>query len=258
LLLVSIDLKKAFDSVNTEKLLQKLKLYGISDIGVCSYLSDRKQFVFFKNNNSSLQPSYRGVPQGSILGPILFSLFINDFSNCVLNDFTELFADDSKFIFWGRSDEINQLKCKVKSDMNRVVDWVHRKDLDLNANKTKLLIFSNFHHLYDLQQFSITLNNIVISTVQNFKCLGLVIDNKLRWDAHINQMARICFLKIKYLYTIRDYLPKHFLILVGQALVLSIVSYMCSVWDCAAKKHLKVVEKIIRSLARVVLFFLKV
>jgi len=67
--LVSIDLKKAFGSVSRENLLQKLKLYGISDFWVRSYQSDRKQFVSFDNNNSSLQPSYRGVPQGSILSP---------------------------------------------------------------------------------------------------------------------------------------------------------------------------------------------
>ena len=236
--LVSIDLRKAFDSVNRELLLVKLKKYGISDFWLRDYLSNRKQFVLVDEKVSSVCQNFRGVPQGSILGPILFSLFINDLPNCIQNGFSELFADDSNFLFWDKAYSFSCFQQSVENDMHRVVNWVKENDLCLNTNKTKVLIFSNSRNVYEIQNFTLTLDNVLLQNVQQFKCLGLIIDNKLNWEAHINNIARLSFLKIRYIFGIRQYLPSNYLILIGQSLVLSIISYMSCIWGTAAKKYL--------------------
>ena len=138
--------------------------------------------------------------------------------------------------------------------MHRVVNWVKANDLCFNTNKTKVLIFSNSRNVYEIQNFSLTLDNILLQNVQQFKCLGLIIDNKLNWEAHINNIARLSFLKIRYIFSIKQYLPSNYLILIGQSLVLSIISYRSCIWGTAAKKYLKIVEKVIRALARLVLY----
>ena len=248
--LVSIDLRKAFDSVPRGKLLMKLKnQFKISDHWLKSYLSDRWQYVQLDGETSDLSQTLRGVPQGSVLGPELFSLYINDLPNCLVYAKANLFADDTLGIFSGMKGEEDQLQQKVNEDMKAILKWSEINELPLNEGKTKVMKIGGTNLSKPL---TISINSVIVNCVSEFKYLGIVIDDKLSWQSHINMITKACFIRIRTLYTIRDYFSTETLIILGQSLVLSLISYMSAVWGSATKNVLASFEKTIRSLGRLI------
>ena len=139
---VFLDFSKAFDTVDHEILISKLSYYGVRGIALSwfrSYLSDRKQYVSLNGIDSSRQTICCGVPQGSLLGPLLFILYINDFhlSSDVLSFI--FFADDSSVFFSHENPEI--LLDTVNSELKKVILWIHANKLSLNLQKTNYMFF---------------------------------------------------------------------------------------------------------------------
>ena len=138
---IFVDLQKAFDTVDHKILLHKLEYYGIR--GVCndwfkSYLSDRKQFVSINGYNSDLMPVDCGVPQGSVLGPLLFLIYINDLHKAIQYCKVHHFADDTNLFHTSKSvKNVNKL---VNRDMKRLNDWLSSNKIYLNVEKTELVI----------------------------------------------------------------------------------------------------------------------
>ena len=138
---IFVDLQKAFDTVDHKILLHKLEYYGIR--GVCndwfkSYLSDRKQFVSINGYNSDLMPVDCGVPQGSVLGPLLFLIYINDLHKAIQYCKVHHFADDTNLFHTSKSvKNVNKL---VNRDMKRFNDWLSSNKIYLNVEKTELVI----------------------------------------------------------------------------------------------------------------------
>lgn len=251
---VSIDLRKAFDSVPRAKLLMKLRnLYNISTKWLYSFLSDRYQFVEVCGKKSNIEKTLIGVPAGSILAGILFSLFINDLPGCVPADCSVIFADDSNFLFVGTLDGLNALRANIETSMKSICIYLNDNGLTQNVDKTKMMTFSSPKIRGRLTNFAFSVDDCTIVNSDLLKCLGLYLDPLLKFDKHVEKMTTSCFLRIRSLYKIRHLMSVENLITIGQALVLSIVQYMSSVWGGTNASVLKNVEKVIRALGRLIL-----
>ena len=187
---VFIDLRKAFDTVNHKILLTKLEHYGIRGSSLNwfeSYLSNRKQYVFFNGESSSLKDITCGVPQGSVLGPILFLIYINDLPNS--SKFFEffLFADDTNIYY--EADSLDKLELTLNKGLKELHTWLIVNRLSLNIKKTNFVLF----HPYNKQvQRNITLkiNKKAISEKDSVKYLGIMIDSGLTWKTHIETLTK--------------------------------------------------------------------
>ena len=138
---ILLDLRKAFDTLNHTILLRKLEKYGIRGIALSilhSYLSDRQQYVCIGPSSSSYLSISCGVPQGSILCPLLFLIYVNDIANACNNSTPYLFADDTNMIGFGRKGTVNFMQ----SDLSRVSDWMSHNKLSLNVEKSSAISFN--------------------------------------------------------------------------------------------------------------------
>ena len=145
---VFIDLEKAFDTVNHKILLKKLENYGICGISRCwlsDYLTNRKQRVKLENEFSSYQTVTCGVPQGSILGPLLFLVYINDMHRAVKHSTLYHFADDTNLIYSNKN--AKTMKKHVNEDLKLIFQWLCANRLSLNVDKTEFIIFKSSRKL---------------------------------------------------------------------------------------------------------------
>ena len=187
---VFIDLEKAFDTVNHKILVEKLEFYGIR--GLCnqwfvSYLSNRKQQVKLDGTKSSFLDITCGVPQGSILGPLLFLIYINDMKNSVKNSVLHHFADDTNLLCSDANEK--NLKKKMNEDLKLIYIWLCSNRLSLNVDKTEFIVFrparKNFEH-----RFTLTLNRTTLFESTKIKYLGLILDKALSWKHHIFELRK--------------------------------------------------------------------
>ncbi len=190
-LAVLCDLSKAFDVINHDTLLRKLNNYGIRGIAndwFRSYLSDRYQFVEIEGHRSHTMPIKIGVPQGSILGPLLYLIYVNDIGNSCRGNILS-FADDTT-LYTAHSDLL-QLYENANRQINCLYQWFCSNRLSLNAKKTKYIVIRPKHVKHDLNQYSIHINNTLLERIGNdcpeksTKFLGMHIEENLTWK-HIS------------------------------------------------------------------------
>ena len=186
---VFLDFSKAFDTVDHSILLQKLERYGICGLYLDwfkDYLSNRKQCVTYNGCQSSYQTIKCGVPQGSILGPLLFLLYINDLSTVSNACFSILFADDTNMFITGRN--INEMCQQLNEDLKNIQNWLCCNKLSLNILKTNYMIFtSRNRHIEDI---GVKIDNTNIERVYTTKFLGVQIDSKLTWKNHVDYISK--------------------------------------------------------------------
>ena len=203
---VFIDLSKAFDTVNHTILLDKLYKYGISGMAhvwITNYLYDRKQYVSFNKLDSPYEKVNCGVPQGSILGPLLFFMYINDLCNVSSLLFSLLYADDTNMFVTVKN--IENLIFLMNTELKKIVIWLNANKLSLNVKKTHFII-SSFSNKRIVNTNDIVIDNQPVSRVSHTKFLGVIIDEKLNWSEHVNNLkiklakgsgiirkCRICF-----------------------------------------------------------------
>ena len=187
-----LDLSKAFDTISHEILLSKLNnigIRGISNNWLKSYLTNRKQYTEIYGKQSDTIPITCGVPQGSILGPLLFLIYINDIQNIPIESNVLSFADDTTMFTTGIN--LPNLYEKANTDLQHIYEWLCANRLSLNVNKTKYMIFGGGNNL-DNNNLKLQINNINIEHVsekkqsKSIKFLGIYIDEKLTWKYHIN------------------------------------------------------------------------
>jgi len=239
-LAIFLDLAKAFDSVPHNILLSKLHKYGVRGIALelfKSYINDRGQAVKIENSMSTRAQIHYGVPQGTVLGPILFLCYINDLLSYDIGGQIVSYADDTVLIFSG----INWEEVCEKSErgMHLVKYWLNQHILSLNISKTKFLTFSyNAINQPEFQNIKIhwgcTLGECrcdkLIARAKEVKYLGVLLDGFLRWDRHIELLVK----KMRYLlYTfvqVRYIFSRKYLFVIYKALVETVLQYGIVVW----------------------------
>src|SRR2546425_7369994 len=190
---IFFDISKAFDSLDPSILLSKLMNYGFRGqiyVWLSSYLSNRQQFIVINGASSGLLTNSYGVPQGSVLGPLLFLVYINDLGSIPeLNACPKLFADDTNIFV--RSKNLGDLKIKGQNAINKISDWMFANNLTLNSEKSYYMIFfptNQDNHGLSLD-LDLNVNNIRINRVQSSKFLGVTIDDQLKWSFHIQELC---------------------------------------------------------------------
>ena len=237
-LLLLIDFSKAFDIVEHPILLHKLKHYGIRGIALKwfeSYLSDRQQFVTINGADSSAQNMAYGVPQGSILGPLLFIIYINDLPNISEVSKFILYADDANILVNGSN--VHEVMQKINKLCQDLVQWVDLNGLALNLKKTKFMIFAR--QRLDLSKVNLQLRNHEIERKTECRFLGVIVDDKLNWSYHI---AAIRMKMAKYLgimFKIKHRLPQNVRLQIFHSFVQSHLNYCPLVWGFSAKSHIE-------------------
>ena len=190
---IALDLKKAFDTVNFEILLDKLKFYGLDNNSLrfmSSYLSNRKQYVNIDGCKSSEEVINTGVPQGSILGPLLFIIYINDIPSVVSKSSINIYADDTAIYFANAN--LNIVQETLQHDMNNIYSWLKTNKLSLNLSKTVCMIITTRQMVTKngSPNVEIKLDDCTIENVNVFKYLGLHMDRYVNFDIHINEMCK--------------------------------------------------------------------
>ena len=185
---VYLDLSKAFDTLDYNILLRKLHHYGIRGIALDwfrSYLTDRKMYVDYKGITSKEHNINYGVPQGSVLGPLLFILYTNDLPNTLTVSKSILFADDTT-IYYSHSN-LNTLYTNLNKDLQILNDWFKTNKLSLNVSKTQYMIFNKKKQRAQDAELNIIIGQENVNQVKYTKFLGIYIDENLDWSKHIQQ-----------------------------------------------------------------------
>lgn len=240
-LAVFLDLAKAFDTVCHQKLLVKLEAAGIRGETLKlfeDYLKNRKQKVKINENMSDFQVITTGVPQGTVLGPILFLIYINDLLNSNSRGSIISYADDTAIVFTANSWE--QVYEKAEKGLSVVQRWLDFNLLTLNANKTKFLTFSisraqqpvknilQIHHLTCNRNENCTC--VIIHKEKTIKYLGVIIDQHLRWSEHANFTTAKLRKMFHKFYQLREFLSIKMLTILYKALVESVLRYCIIIW----------------------------
>ena len=239
------DLKKAFDSVPHRPLIDKLSSYGLDThtlSWITSYLTNRKQHVVVGGESSLDTPVLSGVPQGSMLGPLLFLIYIDDVSDSLLSDgsMLNLYADDMLLYKPVKSPEDFK---HLQSDIDHISDWVSCNNLTLNPNKCKFMIISRKRN--SVQPPQLILNDTPLEQVKTFKSLGVLLSSELSWFVHVESICTKALKLIGLLYR-RFYgnVNQQSLYSLYTTLVRPHLEYAAPVWDPHLIKDITKLENV--------------
>lgn len=237
-LLLLIDFSKAFDMVDHDILLKKLYKYGIRGNALNwmqSYLQGRQQYVTIGGSVSTKMPIIYGVPQGSILGPLLFIIYINDLPNIYKLAKFILYADDANIIITGK--DVNDIKSKVDELATALTSWVDCNGLKLNLDKTNYMIFSN-NRLHSEHDYNIKIANRYIKRTDSTKFLGVIINEKLNWNQHIAAIKQKMSRHIGIMYKLKGIIPLSARLSIYHSFVQSHLNYCSLIWGFSTKSNI--------------------
>jgi len=251
---VFIDLKKAFDTVNHLILFKKLNHYGIRGNALDwfkSYLTNRKQYSFFNGESSELKNITCGVPQGSVLGPLLFLIYINDIPNVSQKLTFFLFADDTNIYY--EADDMEELKKVVNNELDGLFKWLCANRLSLNISKTNYLIFHPYNKRLKTN-ITIQINEKTINEEKSVKYLGVLIDATLSWNIHVTELSKKVARSIGILYKIRPFVNKKIMINLYNSLIYPHLIYAIHVWGSTFKTNLNTLVVLQKKVVRLITY----
>lgn len=249
-----VDFRKAFDLVDHSVLLQKMEFYKLNQNSLKffkSYLTNRQQSVFVNNTQSSHASVKYGVPQGSILGPLLFLLFINDLP-LHTDLMTDLYADDATLYETGKSKDL--IERKLQKAISDLASWCKQNGMVINIDKTKAMLITTSQRRSRIKNsLQLSLNGIQLSTVSNDKVLGVQLDNNLSWGDHISKVVKKMSTNIWLLSKIKNYLSLNHRITYYRSYIQPHLDYANIVWGGTTKTNLMQIERLQKRACRIIL-----
>ena len=249
--MVVIDLQKAFDTVNHKILLSKLQALGLDQVAIkwfASYLEDRQQIVQIGDTHSDSCSIKCGVPQGSILGPLLFLIYVNDMRAAVSCKLL-LYADDSALLTSGK--DVSEIEGVLSRELESLSEWLEENRLSLHLGKTQSILFGSKKRLRTSNKLHVICNGSDIEPDVEVTYLGVNLDQSLSGSSIVNKIVTKCNNKIKFLYrNARSFDPQTKGML-ASALVQCHFDYACSMWfscvSSTSRKRLQIIQnKLIR------------
>ena len=245
---IYLDLSKAFDTLDHNILLEKLDYYGIRDVSLKlfeSYLSNRKQYVEFDGINSDLREINTGVPQGSILGPLLFIIYINDLNTVSALFKFIIYADDTSLSGFLSSFGSNmRISNNINHELKQINDWLKINKLSLNVGKTKFMVFHKANK--KLPDIKLYLDGIELERVQNFNFLGVILNENLSWKPHTDKIANCISKTIGILNALKHFIPEGPKVILYNSLILSHLNYGILAWGYDHVRLTKLQKKSVR------------
>ena len=230
-----IDLSKAFDVLNHDILLSKLEFYGLNELTIKlikNYLSNRSQFFQYYDASSDIVRTNIGVSQGSILGPLLFSIYINDLVNTSDKFNFLMYAVDTiltgsvEDFLNGHSNESTE--DIITKELIKISTWMEVNKLLINESKTKIMFFYMPRKCIDA--LTIRMNGVEIEVVDDFNFLGITINKSLNWKSHVNVSCNKVLKYIAVIHRTKKYLPFSVLQTMYKSLILPIIYYGLLLW----------------------------
>ena len=240
-----IDLRKAFDTINHKVLLRKLEHIGIRGkmLSWCaSYLENREQSTIANNIKSCPLGVTCGVPQGSVLGPMFFLMYINDMVDYVNGVNVNLYADDTVLYIEGK--DISDCKGLLQNALTKFTDWCEANALHINKGKTKVMVFGTSRRIKRLGKVDLELGGTVLSQVPSYKYLGITLDSTLSLKQHLSNVTRTVSHKIYVLSRVRKYLSDRAALLVYKSMVLPYLDYGDIVYSKACASELERLQRL--------------
>ena len=251
---IFIDFKKAFDTVDHEILLRKLDCYGIrghANMFFRSYLTNRRQFTTANGVQSDIDIVKCGVPQGSVLGPLFFLLYINDIYRALGCNAVRLFADDTSLLSSGRN--LNDVIIQAKELFHKLYHWCVANKLSINSDKTNFVLFHMKNKPVPNDFDRIETNHMTIRRVKIVNYLGLVIDENLCWNAHVDF---VCTSLLKYFGIfnhIKSFITTRIARQLYFAFINSRINYGIEVYGHCADEHLSKLQTLQNKLLKLLL-----
>ena len=251
---IFVDLSKAFDMVNHKLLLHKLKLLGITGTEFnwfMSYLSNRTQHVSVNDSISSANDIKSGVPQGSILGPLLFLLFINDMPDNIKNSCIDMYADDT--LMYVCHEDISTIENYLNEDLKSLNTWLSDNLMKVNVSKTKIMLLGTPSKTGIIDNINVFMNGNKLENVSTYKYLGVLIDANLKWKEQINNVCRKVCSALGIMRRIKPFVPQSSLITIYNTMILSHFDYGMVIWSNCGETNLSRLQKLQNAAMRIIL-----
>ena len=244
-LLLLLDLSKAFDSVSHQKLLDKCIKLKIDTFWFDNYLENRMQSVHMKSILSSSKNVDYGVPQGSILGPLMFLIFVNDLPQYINDGLLVQYADDTQILLTGDISKLEDIKSRAEIILEKARRYFNYNGLLLNEGKTQCIFFGASHYIRSIpENFRISFNDNELIPQKHVKNLGLHMDCCMNFNIHMDELHKKLFGTLLFLNRINKRFYQDCRIMVIQSLILSSLNYALKVWGSTNKTNIQKAQRL--------------
>ena len=251
-LLLLLDLSKAFDSVHHTILLEKCQWLNIDISWFTSYLENRFQSVKLDDIISSPKRVNFGVPQGSVLGPILFNIYVNDLVTFLPDSFIVQYANDTQILLEGKIEDLEDLVKKAEEILKLAKQYFLRNGLLLNEKKTQCIFIGSWYYINQIKDdITINFNGNQLKPMDSVKNLGIYFDRFMSFDSHIDYIHKKVMGVLIYLNRIKELFEPETRTIIVQSLALSLINYCFIVWGSTSNMHLEKVQKLQNFAARI-------